>query len=169
LADTIRALGNYGSHKKYKNLYQGINSRLDEIQAAMLRVKLRHLDEETKRRQETAIAYAKGITSPVVKLPIQNLNLSIKALECHVFHLFVIRTTQRKKLKAYLSDHSIRTMIHYPIAPHHQKAYKNDQAWSNLSFPITEGMHNEVLSLPISPIMGEKDVQVVIEAVNSFK
>jgi dTDP-4-amino-4,6-dideoxygalactose transaminase len=165
LATTIRAIGNYGSHKKYENLYQGINSRLDEMQAALLRVKLKHLDSETSRRQEIAIAYAKGITNTVIKLPTQNLNLSIKVLEYHVFHLFVIRTTQREKLQAYLSDHSIQTMIHYPIAPHHQPAYKE---WASQSYPLTEAMHKEVMSLPISPVMSDKDVKMVIAAVNGF-
>jgi dTDP-4-amino-4,6-dideoxygalactose transaminase len=168
LAETIRALGNYGSHKKYENLYQGLNSRLDEMQAALLRVKLRHLDTETQRRREIAIAYAQGITNPKISLPIKNTNLSTNALEHHAFHLFVIRTTQREKLQAYLSEHGIQTMIHYPIAPHHQKAYENHQAWSNLSLPITENIHQEVLSLPISPVMSDVDVQQVIIAVNIF-
>ena len=168
LAETIRALGNYGSHKKYENLYQGLNSRLDEMQAALLRVKLRHLDNETQRRREIAIAYAQGITNPKISLPIKNTNLSTNALEHHAFHLFVIRTTQREKLQAYLSEHGIQTMIHYPIAPHHQKAYESHQAWSNLSLPITENIHQEVLSLPISPVMSDVDVQQVIIAVNIF-
>ena len=169
LAQTIRALGNYGSHKKYENLYQGLNSRLDEIQAALLRVKLKHLDAETKRRQEIAIAYTKGITNPKISLPNQNSKLSLKVLENHVFHLFVVRTKQRDALQAYLLEQGIQTMTHYPIAPHHQKAYKHNQAWSNLSLPITESIHQEVLSLPISPMMTAEQVGLVIKAVNKYQ
>lgn len=168
LAQTIRALGNYGSHKKYENLYQGVNSRLDEMQAALLRVKLKHLDNETQRRQKIAIAYAAGLNNPKLTLPIINYQLSIKSLQNHVFHLFVIRTQLREKLQSYLSKNGIETLIHYPIAPHQQMAYKNNQAWSKLSYPITEAIHREVLSLPISPVMTDEQVKTVIQTINEF-
>ena len=171
LADTIRALGNYGSHKKYENLYQGVNSRLDEMQAAMLRVKLPHLDAETQRRQQIARMYIEGIKNDKIILPVR---LSVPKTDHfdtypkgddHVWHLFVIRTNEREKLQIYLTEQSIQTLIHYPIAPHHQQAYKD---LSNQSYPITEAIHNEVLSLPISPVMTDEEVQKVIEVVNAF-
>ena len=165
LAQTIRALGNYGSHKKYENLYKGVNSRLDEMQAALLRVKLKHLDTETQRRQQIAAMYHAGIKNNAVALPIQDSTLSIENYQTHVWHLFVIRTTEREKLQTYLTEQGIQTLIHYPIAPHHQKAYAN---WSNQSYPITEAIHNEVLSLPISPLMTDEQVQKVIEVVNGY-
>ncbi|QBZ83708.1 dTDP-3-amino-3,6-dideoxy-alpha-D-galactopyranose transaminase [Hydrogenovibrio crunogenus] len=165
LAQTIRALGNYGSHKKYENLYLGVNSRLDEMQAALLRVKLKHLDQETKRRQQIAAMYCEGINNPSIALPIQDSKLNIKHCASHVWHLFVIRTTEREKLQTYLTEQGIQTLIHYPIAPHHQKAY---QAWSNQSYPITEAIHNQVLSLPISPVMPINDCEKVISALNEW-
>lgn len=171
LANTIRALGNYGSHKKYENLYQGVNSRLDEMQAALLRVKLKNLDTETQRRQQIAQMYMQGIQNDAIVLPINHLTLNIQNSDFHltgenqVWHLFVIRTPNREKLQAYLTEQGIQTLIHYPIAPHHQQAYKD---WSNQSYPITEAIHNEVLSLPISPVMTDDEVQTVIEAVNAY-
>jgi dTDP-4-amino-4,6-dideoxygalactose transaminase len=158
LAQTIRALGNYGSLKKYENLYQGVNSRLDEIQAALLRVKLKHLNAEIQRRQQIAKVYLDGINNPNIQLP------HWAAAEQHVFHLFIIRTQQREKLKAYLTENGVQTLVHYPIAPHQQKAYK---AWTNLSFPITEVIHQQVLSLPISPVIKDADVQTVIQVINN--
>lgn len=159
LAQTIRALGNYGSHIKYENLYQGLNSRLDEMQAALLRVKLKHVEREAQSRREIAKAYLEGIKNSKVILPQWQTD------EQHVFHLFVIRTHERDSLQKYLADNGVQTLIHYPIPPHKQKAY---QAWSNLSFPITEKIHQEVLSLPISPLMNETDVQQVIKLVNDY-
>ena len=161
LAQTIRALGNYGSHKKYENLYQGTNSRLDEMQAAVLRVKLRHLESEIARRRKVATAYIKGINNPTVVLPHQTN-------EAHVWHVFVIRCEQREALQAHLAAQGIQTLIHYPVPPHQQQAYKNNQAWSNLSYPITESIHNEVLSLPISPVMTDEQVDKVVAACNRF-
>ena len=158
LAQTIRALGNYGSLKKYENLYQGVNSRLDEIQAALRRVKLKHLNAEIQRRQQIAKVYLDGINNPNIQLP------HWAAAEQHVFHLFIIRTQQREKLKAYLTENGVQTLVHYPIAPHQQKAYK---AWTNLSFPITEVIHQQVLSLPISPVIKDADVQTVIQVINN--
>lgn len=165
LAQTIRALGNYGSHKKYENLYQGVNSRLDEIQAALLRVKLKHLDVEINRRQEIALAYAKSIDNPSVQAPI-NQESSLGCLSQHVFHLYVIRTTQRVALQKYLMDAGIQTMIHYPIPPHQQQAYAG---WPAQSHPLTEAIQQQVLSLPISSVMSEADVQHVIISCNAFQ
>jgi len=165
LAQTIRALGNYGSHKKYENLYQGLNSRLDEMQAALLRVKLKHLDAETQRRQHIAALYHAGINNKALALPIQDSTLNIQHYKTHVWHLFVIRTTEREKLQTYLTEQGVQTLIHYPIAPHHQKAYAD---WSSQSYPITEAIHNQVLSLPISPLMTDEQVQKVIEVVNAY-
>lgn len=165
LARIIRALGNYGSHKKYENLYQGVNSRLDEIQAAMLRVKLKHLDAETRRRREIAAAYNSEIKNPAVVLPIQNSELNIQNYQAHAWHLFVISTQYREALQQHLSEQGIQTLIHYPIPPHQQQAYKE---WNDQSYPLTEAMHQEVLSLPISPVMTDEQVQAVISAINSF-
>ena len=165
LAQTIRALGNYGSHKKYENLYQGINSRLDEMQAAMLRVKLRHLETEITKRRRVVKAYQEGITNKALVLPTQHCDSPLTG-ENHVWHLFVIRCQQREALQQHLTERGIQTLIHYPIPPHHQQAYKE---WSKQSYPLTEAVHQEVMSLPISPLMSEDDAQVVIAAVNSFK
>lgn len=164
LASTLRALRNYGSHEKYKNLFKGVNSRLDEIQAAMLCVKLRYLDTETSRRQEIAIAYTLGISHPEIELPIQG-SVS-KDLENHVFHLYVIRCKQREALQKHLSANGIQTLIHYPIPPHQQEAYTE---WNTQNYPLTESMHRSVLSLPMGPTMSDADVQAVISAVNSFE
>ncbi|QUM77884.1 DegT/DnrJ/EryC1/StrS family aminotransferase [Moritella sp. 24] len=159
LANTIAALRNYGSHEKYKNLYKGMNSRLDEIQAAMLRVKLRYLDKEIIARQTVAQAYLKGINNPLIELPlVENIN-------AHVWHLFVIKTTQRDKLASYLTDNSVQSLIHYPTPPHQQDAY---QEWKNASFPISEEIHQQVLSIPISPVISQDEVDVVISVVNDF-
>lgn len=160
LSKVIRALGNYGSHEKYQNLYQGVNSRLDEIQAAMLRVKLKYLNRETQRRQLIAKSYIERIENPSLQLPVSN------NIEQHVYHLFVIRTNQRKELQTYLNSQHIKTLIHYPIPPHQQKAF---EAWSNIKLPITETLHKQVLSLPMSPVLLDYEVQYVIDALNGFK
>ena len=144
LADTIRALANYGSDEKYVNKYQGLNSRLDEIQAAVLRVKLKKIEQDIEKRRQVATAYLNGITNKNIILPF------VTNRKAHVWHLFVIRTKNRDELQQYLTDHGIQTLIHYPIPPHKQKAYT---AWNTLSFPITEQIHKEVLSLPISPVL----------------
>jgi dTDP-4-amino-4,6-dideoxygalactose transaminase len=164
LAHTVRALGNYGSHKKYENIYQGINSRLDEIQAALLRVKLKQLDAETHRRREIADKYVNGIKNKAINLPFK-ANTSIVDRKDHVWHLFVVRTNNRKKLQSYLSEQGIQTLIHYPIPPHQQIAYKE---WSKQKYPITESIHNEILSLPISPIMKDEQINKIILALNSY-
>ncbi|NVZ53611.1 DegT/DnrJ/EryC1/StrS family aminotransferase [Pseudomonas sp. B6002] len=164
LADTLRALRNYGSHEKYKNLYQGVNSRLDEIQAAMLSVKLKYLDEQTQLRRAVAQQYMEGIRHPGITLPLAE-GTSAQALESHVWHVFVIRCEQRDELQRYLHARGIQTIIHYPVPAHQQQAYKQ---WNNCSYPITEAIHQEVLSLPISPVMTPSEVESVITAVNNF-
>jgi dTDP-4-amino-4,6-dideoxygalactose transaminase len=159
LAHIIRALGNYGSNKKYIHLYQGINSRLDEMQAALLRVKLKHLDSEIVRRRQVATSYLSGINNQSVSLPCWVEE------QQHVFHLFVIRSKERDRLQKYMYEKGVQTQIHYPIPPHHQKAYHR---WSDLSFPLTEAIHDEVLSLPISPVMRRDDVNSIIDAINAY-
>jgi dTDP-4-amino-4,6-dideoxygalactose transaminase len=165
LAATIRALGNYGSHKKYENLYQGVNSRLDEIQAAMMRVKLKHLDAETQKRREIATYFLQNIKNDKIILPIQNLAFKIQNYPNHVWHLFVIRTENRDKLQKYLSDNGIQTLIHYPLAPHKQVAYKK---WNHESYPISEKIHYEVLSLPISGVQTLEDTKVIVDCLNQW-
>ena len=160
LAEKLRALRNYGSHKKYCNLYKGVNSRLDEIQAAILDVKLRGLDLDNQRRREIAQRYRAEMCTPAIVLPLPGQH----PLE-HVWHVFVVRCAQRDALQAFLAERGIQTLIHYPTPPHKQEAYKE---FNHLSFPITEQIHREVLSLPISPVMSEDDVSAVIDAVNAF-
>lgn len=159
LANILKALRNYGSHKKYENLYQGINSRLDEIQAAMLQVKLSYLDDETLRRQSIALRYRTEINNPLISTPIiQN--------ECeHVWHLFVVRCKQREAFQAWLSEHDIQSLVHYPIPPHQQKSYSN---WNEQSLPLTEKMHQQVISLPLDPTMSDEELTKIIDVVNKF-
>lgn len=164
LAQTLRALGNYGSHKKYQNLYQGLNSRLDEMQAALLRVKLLHLNKETFRRREIALAYAQGIENRAISMPI-GPDVTLASLRNHAFHLYVVRTAKRDALQEHLLEAGVQTMIHYPIPPHQQKAYAS---WNTRSYPLTEAIHQQVLSLPISPVMSDLQVRQVIEACNNF-
>ncbi|HEY9134267.1 MAG TPA: DegT/DnrJ/EryC1/StrS family aminotransferase [Pseudomonadales bacterium] len=159
LAETVKSLRNYGSEEKYKNKYKGVNSRLDELQAALLRVKLRHLDTEISARRHIADCYLNGIKNPLIALP------SRPPLERHVWHLFVIRCQQRESLQNHLAENGIQTMIHYPIPPHHQQAYKE---FKEYSFPITEQIHQQVLSLTMGPTLSENQVASVIEACNSF-
>lgn len=159
LYKTISALRNYGSHKKYENIYKGINSRLDEIQAPFLSVKLKHLDDENNKRTEIANRYLNNISNPKIKLPV------IDASNISVWHLFVVRVKRREEFQQYLSETGVQTVIHYPLAPHHQLAYKE---FRNLSFPLTEQIHKEVISLPISPVMTEAEVDKVIEVINKW-
>lgn len=159
LAETVKALGNYGSVTKYKNDFLGVNSRLDEIQAAMLLVKLNHLDRETQIRQLIAKKLLDGINNAELKLPLVN------APESHVWHLFVVQCEQREKFQKYLADNDIQTLIHYPIAPHKQDAYSE---FANLDLPVTEKLHQNVLSLPIHPCMTESEIDYVIEKVNAY-
>ncbi len=160
LAQVVRTLANYGSQQKYMNKYRGMNSRLDEIQAAVLSVKLPRLDADTDRRREIANVYLTGIANPVIELPF------VASPENHVWHLFVVRCTERERLQAYLAENGVQTLIHYPIPPHKQEAYRE---WNGFQFPITERIHNEVLSLPMSPTLTDSDVQTVIEVVNRFQ
>ncbi|CAM5206881.1 DegT/DnrJ/EryC1/StrS family aminotransferase [Alishewanella longhuensis] len=160
LARVIRSLGNYGSEEKYRNTYLGLNSRLDPMQAALLRVKLAYLTEDTERRRSIASQYLSGITNPAIKLPQQGDRLA------HVWHLFVVRTKHRQALQAWLQQCDIETHIHYPLAPHQQKAYST---MHYLSLPIAEQLQHEVLSLPVSPLLTDAEVQLVINACNAFK
>lgn len=164
LANTLNALRNYGSHQKYLNLFQGVNSRLDEIQAAMLNVKLKYLDKDTKIRQKIALTYLENINNPLIKLPL-SADKYKQHIHSHVWHLFVVTTKHRDALQVHLNSLGIQTLIHYPTPPHKQQAYKN---FNRLSLPITEVIHQEVLSIPIGPTMSENDIQHVIDACNSF-
>lgn len=164
LATMLKALRNYGSHEKYKNLVPGVNSRLDEIQAAMLDVKLKYLDQETQHRRHIASLYLNGIKNPLIQLPLNGV--SVETNERHVWHLFVISTNQREALQQYLLNHGVQTLIHYPIPPHKQKAYKE---WNNLSYPISEQIHDEVLSLPIGPTLSTVDAERIIALCNQFQ
>ena len=159
LAETLMALRNYGSHKKYENLFKGVNSRLDELQAAILSVKLAHLNNENDARNLIARKYLAEITNPLIHLPI------IEAGNISVWHLFVVRTADRNHLQKYLIDNQIQTVIHYPIPPHHQLGYKE---LANTSHPISEKIHNEVISIPISPVMTDEAVKYVIEVLNRY-
>ena len=159
LAALVRALGNYGSYKKYENSYQGLNSRLDEIQAAMLGVKLPYLDEDIKKRRSIANTYLADIKNPLVTLPCCDIS------EKHVWHVFAVRCFQRDALQSHLFKKNIQTLVHYPIPPHKQGAYKN---WKNLSFPITEEIHQSILSLPIGSHIDACQANEVVNAINSF-
>jgi dTDP-4-amino-4,6-dideoxygalactose transaminase len=176
LAAVIRAMANYGSSRKYINDYQGLNSRLDEIQAAVLRVKLPRLDADNQRRREIAQYYLDNITdrdiilpgarSPVSPIPAPRAPWSILHASDHIWHLFVIRHPERDRLQKYLNDNGVQTLIHYPVPPHKQRAYKE---WNALSLPVTEQIHREVLSLPVSQVMDDADVIKVTEIINRFK
>jgi dTDP-4-amino-4,6-dideoxygalactose transaminase len=161
LSNVIRALGNYGSHKKYQNTYKGLNSRLDEIQAAILRVKLRGLDKDSNLRRKIAKNYFYNINNANIILPIYPAGNP----KSHVWHLFTIRTKNRNGLQNYLKENGVQTMIHYPIPPHKQDAY---QELRHLDLPITEKIHNEILSLPLHPNLEEKSVSKIIELINNF-
>lgn len=159
LAKVIRAIANYGSTKKYVFKYIGRNSRLDEIQAVVLNVKLKYLDEDVAIRKEVAKYYIDNVRNPKIIVPIVN------DWDSHAFHIFPIRCTQRDELQKYLADNGVQTIIHYPIPPHKQECYKE---WNNLSFPITEQIHNEELSLPMSSVILKKGQKIVIDLLNRF-
>ncbi len=167
LAKAVRAIANYGSKVKYQNEYQGLNSRLDEMQAGFLDVKLKYLDAENQRRIEIARYYCENIKNKTIILPstIDQSPITNHQSLNHVWHLFVIRTSQRDKLQKHLSENGIQTLIHYPIPPHKQQAYKK---WNNQSFPITEKIHQEILSLPISPVLSMDETQYIVEIINKF-
>lgn len=164
LATLLCALRNYGSDEKYKNRYQGVNSRLDEIQAAMLRVKLRYLDDEIAIRRSIAHTYLTGIKNTNMWLPKISCETALSD-NSHVWHLFVIRNTRREKLQNYLQKNDIQTLVHYPIPAHKQRAYKN---WNNSSLPFTEKIQDEILSLPISPVTKTNEIDKIITTLNSF-
>ncbi|WP_412476513.1 DegT/DnrJ/EryC1/StrS family aminotransferase [Flavobacterium sp. TBRC 19031] len=159
LAKVILAMRNYGSEQKYYNDYLGVNSRLDEIQAAFLNVKLPHLEKENVIRTSIAKRYLTEIRNPKIRLP------KCVDFQKHVFHLFVIRTANRNDLQAYLKQNGIETLIHYPVPPHQQRALSH---WQSLSFPITEAIHREVLSLPMSPVLTAEEVDHIIRILNQY-
>lgn len=160
LAQVIRALRNYGSLRKYENLYQGYNSRLDELQAALLRVKLPRIEAENARRRELASHYLTQITNPRVRLPV------IVPYGTPCWHLFVVRCADRDRFQNYLHARGINTIIHYPIPPHQQRAYSS---WRARSFPITEAIHREVLSLPMNAVQSPDETRTVIDAINEWR
>ncbi len=160
LAAVVRALVNYGSEEKYVCKYAGYNSRLDELQAAVLAVKLPHLDEDNMRRASVAECYYKEVRNPLVRLPRYVDPVS------NVYHLFPVFCEERDRLRSYLMERGVETLIHYPIAPHQQNCYRE---YAHLSLPITERMHRTELSLPIGPFMAQDEVRMVIEAVNDFR
>ena len=159
LASALRALANYGSHIKYQNKYKGVNSRLDELQAALLGVKLKTLDKDTEVKRTIANRYLNEINNDKVVVP------KVTNQSAHVWHLFVVRTKDRDGLQQYLTDNGIQTIIHYPVPPHKQEAYKE---WNELSYPVSEQIHAEVLSLPLSPVMPVEEVNKVIEVMNNY-
>ena len=158
LAFKIRAIANYGSDYKYHHIFKGVNSRLDEIQAAVLDVKLKYLDEDNKRRRQIAKYYRENIKNKEIILP------DTYNEDAHVWHIFAIRTKERDKLQKHLEQNEIQINIHYPVPPHKQECYKE---WSHLSFPITEQIHKEVLSLPMSPVLTDEETEKVVEVINN--
>ena len=160
LAKKIRALRNYGSDVKYHFPYRGTNSRLDEIQAAWLGVKLPHLDADNQRRRVIASRYCAEIRNPLIELPDNPQDESV------VWHVFAVTSPRRDELQKYLTAHEVQTVIHYPIPPHKQPCYVE---WNDRSYPITERIHREIISLPISPVLMDEDVDIVINAVNDFR
>lgn len=159
LESVIRALANYGSEKKYVFKYQGLNSRLDEIQAAILDVKLTHLEEDIQLRKKVARNYIEHIVHKDIVLP------QVTNWESHVFHIFPILSVYRNELQEYLKGKDIQTLVHYPIPPHKQECYVN---WNSLSLPVTEKIHAQELSLPMSPVLTDDEQCYVIEMVNKF-
>lgn len=160
LAEIVRALCNYGSSVKYYNDYQGYNNRMDEVQAAWISVKLKHLDRENEKRRKIAAFYAENIKNERIILP----EMPVNPAE-HAWHLYVVRSNERDELQKYLSENEIQTLIHYPVPPHKQKAFIG---WNSLSFPVTEKIHNEVLSLPLNPILTDDEVNRIADVLNKF-
>lgn len=159
LFNKIKAIANYGSDRKYHHIYKGVNSRLDEIQAAVLDIKLKHLDSDNNKRREISKYYRENIKNSKIILP------DTYDEKSHVWHIFAVRTHNRDEFQKYLTEKGIQTIIHYPTPPHKQGAYKE---WNNLSFPITEEIHNTILSLPISPVMTDSEIEKVVEVVNEY-
>ena len=160
LAAVIRALGNYGSSEKYVSDYKGRNSRIDELQAAFLQVKLKYLNSDNARRQQIGRRYEQEISNPLVWLPRPMADGE------NVYHLFPVFSAERDALQQYLMEHGVETLVHYPVPPHRQKCYSE---WNNLSLPITEQLSREELSLPMSPVLTDEEVSEVIRLVNEFK
>lgn len=160
LAMTLRALRNYGSHVKYENIYKGINSRLDELQAAFLSIKLKNLDADNAYRRGIAEYYLRNINNNAVILPVVHEDVG------HVWHVFVVRVRNRETFQAYLAENGVGTMIHYPIPPHHQEAYRELKV---TSYPISEQIHKEIISLPISSILTMEEARLVVEIVNQYQ
>lgn len=160
LAEKVRTLANYGSSRKYVFDYCGRNSRLDEIQAAVLRVKLKHLDADNLCRRQIAKYYVEHIINPLIVLP------NVSDWDAHVFHIFPVLCEHRDALQQYLKDNGVQTIIHYPIPPHQQRCYGN---WKKMSLPVTERIHQQELSLPMSPVMTLDDARYVVDLVNAWK
>lgn len=168
LADIIRALGNYGSHQKYIHDFQGYNSRIDEIQAAILLAKLPHLDADNARRKEIAARYQREVSNPLVRLLLaesEQCSRSVLAPRDSVYHIFTVFSSQRDRLQQYLLDNGVETQIHYPIPPHKQRCYRE---WNHLSLPITEQIHAEELSIPCHQAMTDEDAGCVVALLNAF-
>ena len=159
LAKIVFSIRNYGSEIKYHNDFVGVNSRLDELQAGFLNVKLPRLDEDNQRRIAIAKRYLSEIKNDKITLPFYDNSQN------HVFHLFVVRTQNRTELQNYLTQNGIQSQIHYPIPPHKQKALSQ---WNNMSFPITEKIHDTVLSLPMSPVLTDEEVDFVVKIINQW-
>jgi dTDP-4-amino-4,6-dideoxygalactose transaminase len=164
LAEVIRTIANYGSKIKYHNIYKGLNSRMDEIQAAVLRVKLPRLDADNQKRREVADFYLKNIKNRDVVLPKSNGCPAVEDAG-HTWHIFLVRSKRRNELQKFLHEKDIQTLIHYPVPPHRQMAYKE---WEKMTFPLTEIIHDQALSLPMSPLLGQEEIEQVVEAVNRF-
>ncbi len=159
LAKKVRAIANYGSDYKYHHIFKGVNSRLDELQAGILDVKLKYLDEDNEKRRKIAQLYREKIKNPKIILP------EIYDEKAHVWHVFPIRTKNRKSLQEHLENNGIQTNIHYPTAPHKQDAYKE---FSNLNLPVTEEIHNTIISIPISPVITDEEVNKIIITINKY-
>jgi dTDP-4-amino-4,6-dideoxygalactose transaminase len=165
LANVLTAYRNYGSHEKYKNLYQGVNSRLDELQALFLTIKLKQLDSDNMRRRKIAQYYIDNITNSNVILPAKK-GTAVNAELSHVWHVFTLLVNNRNHFQQYLTQNEIQTVIHYPIPPHHQPAYKE---WKELYYPVSEKIHQQIISIPISPVMDIEACKQVVEVVNNYK
>lgn len=159
LAEAVLALRNYGSHKKYYNLYEGFNMRIDENQSAWLRIRLRGLDRENARRRQLASIYDQKLDAKIVTKP------RVMDWGEHVYHIYAVMHPERERLQAYLAEHGVSTMIHYPLPPHKQEAFRQ---WNGLSFPITEKIHRQELSLPMSPVHSDEEISYVAELINNF-
>lgn len=156
----VKALANYGSDRKYHHIYKGTNSRLDELQAAVLDIKLPHLDADNARRREIASYYRKNITNPLITLP------QTYDEQAAVWHVFAVRTRERDRFQQYLADKGVQTIIHYPTPPHKQQAYTE---WNNRSYPVSEEIHRTIISLPISPVLTDAEAEEVVRIVNEYR